>query len=164
MIKFHQKNFIESISYEYVNPDQVRSMNHKFRNIHHIENKLKRFQMYPETELACKYNKPIYKTQYSETLVEYENGFDMNTGHPIVNPMATSRSLTDGNPYVSVNFQKNIGQIGGKLKPQDTESTRLQELSLMNSTHFSAIHYDIHLDMKLDYRKSRVFQEMSLSE
>ena len=50
----------------------------------------------------------------------------MSTGHLIVDQMATSHSLTDGNPYVLVNFQKNIGQIGGKLKPQDTESTRLQ--------------------------------------
>ena len=34
----------------------------------------------------------------------------------------------------------------------------------MNNTHFGAIHYDIHLDMKLDYTKSRIFQEMSLTE
>ena len=104
MIKFHQKFFIESISYEDVNPNQIRSMNHKFRNIHNIENKLTRFQVYPETELACKYNKPIYKTQYSEFLVEYEKSFDMNTGHLIVDPMATPHSLTDADPYVSLNF------------------------------------------------------------
>ena len=34
----------------------------------------------------------------------------------------------------------------------------------MNSTYFSNIHYDITLDMKLDYTISRIFQEMSLSE
>ena len=34
----------------------------------------------------------------------------------------------------------------------------------MNNTHFGAIHYDIHLDMKLDYTISRIFQEMSLTE
>ena len=34
----------------------------------------------------------------------------------------------------------------------------------MNSTYFDNIHYDIHLDMKLDYTISRIFQEMSLSE
>ena len=34
----------------------------------------------------------------------------------------------------------------------------------MNNTYFGAIHYDIHLDMKLDYTISRIFQEMSLSE
>ena len=34
----------------------------------------------------------------------------------------------------------------------------------MSNTYFDAIHYDIHLDMKLDYTMSRNFQEMSLSE
>ena len=34
----------------------------------------------------------------------------------------------------------------------------------MNNTHFGAIHYDIHLDMKLGYILSRIFQEMSLLE
>ena len=164
MSKFHQKYFIESIPFQEVNPDQIRNKNNKFRNLHNVEKKLTRFQIYPETELACKYKKPIYKTQYSEILVEYEHGFDMNTGHLIVDPMATSHSLTDGNPYVSVKFQKNIGRIGEKLKPQDADSTRLLELSLMNRTYFGAIHYDIHLDMKLDYTISKIFQEMSLSE
>ena len=104
MNKIHQKYFIESFPYEDVIPDQIRTTNHKFRNIHNIEINLTRFQVYPETELACKNNKPIYKTQYSEILVEYENDFDMNTGNSIVHPMATTRSLTDGNPYVSVKF------------------------------------------------------------
>ena len=98
MIKFHQKYFTESIPIEEINPDQIRSNNAKFRNLHNIENKLTRFQIYPETELACKYKTPIYKTQYSEILVEYEHGFDMNTGHLIVDSMATSHSLTDENP------------------------------------------------------------------
>ena len=34
----------------------------------------------------------------------------------------------------------------------------------MNNTHFGSIHYGIHLDMKLDYTISRIFQEMSLTE
>ena len=51
-----------------------------FRNIQNIENKLTRFQVYQETELACKYKSPLHKTQYSEILVEYANGFDMTTG------------------------------------------------------------------------------------
>ena len=116
MIKFHQKYFIESILYEDVNPGWIRNTNYKFRNIPNKENKLTRFQIYPETEIACKYNKPIYKIQYSEILVEHENGFDMNTGNLIVHPVATSRSFTDENSYVSVNFQKNAGRVGGKLK------------------------------------------------
>ena len=34
----------------------------------------------------------------------------------------------------------------------------------MNNTRFGVIHYDIHLDMKLDYTISRIFQEMSLTD
>ena len=34
----------------------------------------------------------------------------------------------------------------------------------MNNTHFGGIHYEIHLDMKLDYTIKRIFQEMSLTE
>ena len=80
----------------------------------------------------------------------------MNTGHLTLDPMATSPSLTDGNPYVSVKFQKNIGRKGGKLKPQDADSTRLQELLLMNRTYFGAIHWRNIL--------AQYFGEMSLSE
>ena len=64
---------------------------------------------------------------------------------------------------IHTSFQKSTGQPGGKLTPHDSKSTRLQELSLMNSTYFGNIHYNIHLDMKLDYTISRIFQEMSLS-
>ena len=74
----------------------------------------------------------------------------MNTGKLIIHEMATSHSTNDENSYVPVHFQKNTGRIVGKLKPQDKDSTLLQELSLMNNTHFGASHYDIHLDMKLD--------------
>ena len=120
--------------------------------------------MYPKTEIACKYNKPLYRTQYSEIFVEYENGFDMKTGKLIIHPMATSRSYTDENSYVPVKIQENIGRTVGKLKPRDTEGTRLQELSLMNNSYFGAIHYGIPLDMKLDYTMGRIFQEVSLTE
>ena len=92
--------------YEDVNPDQIRQSNFKLRNIHNTEKKLTRFQIYPETELACKYNKPLYKTQYSEILVVYEQGFDMNTGKFIINPMATHYSTTDENSYIPVNLLK----------------------------------------------------------
>ena len=34
----------------------------------------------------------------------------------------------------------------------------------MNNTNFVAIHYDIHLDMNLDYTISRFFHKMSLTE
>ena len=71
--------------------------------------------------------------------------------------MALSHSTTYKNSYVPIKFQKITGRIGGKLRPQDTDSTRIQELSLMNNTHFGAIHYDIHLDMKLDYTINGIF-------
>ena len=78
MIKFHQKYFIESIPFEKVNPIERLSTN--FRNIHNIENKLTRFQIFEETEFSCKYKNPLYKTQYSEILVDYDEGFDMTAG------------------------------------------------------------------------------------
>ena len=73
--KISPKKIIESIPFENVNPDQTSRSNEKFKIIHNKENKLTRFQLYPETEIACNYNKP----QYSEILFEYENSFDMNT-------------------------------------------------------------------------------------
>ena len=158
MIKFHHKCFIESIPFEEVNPDQIRNRNNKFRNLHNIENKLTRFQLYPETELACKYKKNLQNTIFRKSCrirTRFRHEYRTSNCRPYGHISFT---------YVSVNFQKNIGRIGGKLKPQDAESTRLHELSLMNRTYFGAIHYDIHLDMKLDYTISRIFQEMSLSE
>ena len=88
----------------------------------------------------------------------------MTTGKIKFDPYATSRPINEGTSYVPANLYKSTGQPGGKLKPYDSKSTRLQELSLMNSTYFGNIHYDIHLDMKLDYTISRIFQEMSLFE
>ena len=75
-----------------------------------------RFQIYPETELASKYNKPLYKTQYSEILVEFEDGFDTDTGTLIIHPMATSRSYTDENFYVSVKLSKEYRKNRWKTK------------------------------------------------
>ena len=157
MIKFHEKYFIESIPYEQVNPSRKQS--NDFRIIHDIENKLTRFQIYQETEFACKYRNPLHKTQYSEILVKYEKGFDMTTGKIKFDSYATSHPINEGTSYIPVNFQKSAGQPDGKLKLHDSKSTRLQELSLMNSTYFGNIHYDIHLDMKLEYTISRIFQE-----
>ena len=161
MIKFHEKYFIESIPYEQVNPSHKQS--NDFKNIHNIEDNLTRFQIYHETDFACKYSNPLYKTQYSEILIEYEKCFNMTTGKKF-DPFATSHPINEGTAYVPVNLHKRTGNPGGKLTPYDSKSTRLQELSLMNYTYFGNIHYDIHLDMKLDYTISRIFQEISLSE
>ena len=74
---------------------------------------------------------PLHRTQYSEILVEYEKGFDMTTGKVKIDPYATGHPLNEGTSYIPVNFEKSNGQPGGHLKPYDTRSTRLQELSLM---------------------------------
>ena len=102
MIKFHEKYFIESILYEQVHPSRKQSTD--FRSIHNIENKLTRFQIYQETEITCKYRNPLYKTQYSEILVEYEKGFDMTTGKIKFDPYATGHPLNEGTSYIPVNF------------------------------------------------------------
>ena len=162
MMKFLEKYFIESIPYKQVNPSHKQSNNFKISQ--DIENKLTRFQIYQETKFACKYTNPLYKTQYSEILVEYEKGFDMTTGKIKFDPYATSHPVNEGTSNVPVIFYKSNGQPGGKLTPFDSKSTGLQELSLMNNTYFGNRHYDIHFDMKLDYTISRIFQEMSLSE
>ena len=51
MIKFHQKHFIESTPFKDVSVDQIRPTNNKFRNIHKIENKITRFQIYQKQNL-----------------------------------------------------------------------------------------------------------------
>ena len=121
-----------------------------------------RFQIYHETEFACKYKNPLYKAQYSEILVEYDEGFDMTTGKIKVDPYATHHLLNEDTSYIPVNLHKSAEIPGERLEPYDSESTRLQTLSLMNSTYFGAIPYDIHLHMKLDYTISRMFQGLGL--
>ena len=88
----------------------------------------------------------------------------MTSGKIKNDPSATHHPINEDTSYVPVNLIESAGNPGGKLKPYDSESTRLQELSLMNSTYFGAIHYEIHLDMNLDYTINRIFQERSLSE
>ena len=73
--KISSELFFESIPYDKINPEKIRKNNYQFNNIQKIENKLTRFHFYPETELACKYNAPLYKTQYAEFLVQYKKRF-----------------------------------------------------------------------------------------
>ena len=93
MIKFHQNYFIESIPFDKVSP--IERLSTKFRNIHNIENKLTRFQIFHETEFACNYKNPLYKTQYSEILVEYDEDFDMTTGKLKFDPYATHHLINE---------------------------------------------------------------------
>ena len=82
-------------------------------------------------------------------------GFDMKTGKLSIHP---NQNRNDQKSYTPVTFLKTAGNPGGKLCPVNKDSTRLQELSLMNKTYFGATHYDIHLDMKFDYAKRRIFK------
>ena len=54
----------------------------------------------------------------------------MTTGKIKFDPYATSHPINEGTSYIPVNSLKSTGQPGGKLKPHDSKSTRLQELSL----------------------------------
>ena len=74
------------------------------------------------------------------------------------------KTRKDEKSYILVSFYKNTVKPGGKLRPEDKNSTRLQELSIMINNFFGAIPCNIHLDMKLDYTISQTVQEMSLSE
>ena len=86
----------------------------------------------------------------------------MNAGKIITVQHSTHHpSINDKKSYSPVHLLKNTGRTGGKVKPQDKDSSRLQEQSLMNNTYFGAIHFDIHLDLKLDYTICTVLQEMS---
>ena len=58
--------------------DQIKQNRKRYNNIDGIEKKLTRFQIYPETELACKFKTPLYKTLYSEILVQCEKSFDVD--------------------------------------------------------------------------------------
>ena len=75
----------------------------------------------------------------------------MKTGKFLSNLYPTYHKKKRRKKYISVTFRKNTGYTGGKLRPQDKISTRLQEVSLIKNTYFGAIHYDLHLDMKLDF-------------
>ena len=47
-------------------------------------------------------------------------------------------------PCIPLTFYKNNGNTGEKLLPENrSNSTRLQELPLMNNTNFGDTHYDI---------------------
>ena len=57
----------------------------------------------------------------------------MKTGKLLINPTQTYHSSSEENSYFLVKFLKITGKTEGKLCPQDK---RLNELSLMNITHY----------------------------
>ena len=74
------------------------------------------------------------------------------------------QNLKNEKLFIPVIFYISTGNPGGKLRPEDKDSTRLQELSLMNNTYFGAIRNNIHLVTKLYFPISRTFPKMSLAE
>ena len=64
----------------------------------------------------------------------------MKTGRITIQHATHHPTTNDENSYIPVILLKNTGRTGGKVKPQDKNSTRLQEQSLMNNTYFGAIH------------------------
>ena len=71
----------------------------------------------------------------------------------------------DDKSYIPVTLYKNSGNIGGKILPENCDSTRLQGLPPKNNKYFDIIHHDFHFDTTLiDYTIGRKFPEMSLSE
>ena len=95
-----------------------------FKNNDGCENKLTRFRISPENP------KSLFKIQNSEIFVEYEKGFDMKTGKLINNSSQPYRNRKDKTLYIPVIFPKNAENPGGKLRSEEKDSTRLQELSL----------------------------------
>ena len=87
VIKSHQKYFIESIPYTKINPKRFRSKPEKNKIIDGMEKKFTRLQFYPETEVACKYPKPLFKTQNSEIHVKHDIRFDKKKGNFFVHPL-----------------------------------------------------------------------------
>ena len=58
----------------------------------------------------------------------------MKTGKLIINEADTNQTRDDEKPYKPVPIYKNKEQIGRKLLSENPDSTRLQELSLINHT------------------------------
>ena len=88
----------------------------------------------------------------------------MSTRKLIIYPNPTHQiSNLDENSYIPITFLKKKTQ-NELVEYFDYKTKAVQELSLMSNTYFSSIHYDIFLDMKLDYTMIKFFQDLSLSE
>ena len=75
----------ESIPFEKLALIELDQMDTNIKNLTVLSCiKLTCLQINPETEVACKYPKPLFKTQNSEFLVKYEKDFHMKTGKTII--------------------------------------------------------------------------------
>ena len=60
MIMLYKNYSIDSITFNIINSERTRSKPNQYKNTHGIENKLQHFQIYPETEIACKKPKTLF--------------------------------------------------------------------------------------------------------
>ena len=88
----------------------------------------------------------------------------MQTGNIIIPISHKNQVREDEKFYIPITFYTNNGNIWGKPLSENRDSKRLQKLSLKKNTSCGTIHYDLQLDMKLDYTISWIFQEVSLLE
>ena len=81
--------------------------------------KLTIFQVYTETEIVCKYPEPLFRTQYSEHLVEYEKSFNIKTGNMFLDIAHPYQNREDEKSYIPVTLKKNKWNTGGKTHPEN---------------------------------------------
>ena len=85
-----------------------------------MENKLTPFQIYSETELACKYPKSLSLSIF-RFFFEY-----LKTGKLILNMANSNQNREIEKFYIPVRFYRNNGNIGEKAVPENQYSSRLQ--------------------------------------
>ena len=86
------------------------------KNIQVIENKLNVFECIQKTSLQVNIrNLFFFKKLYSEILIEYKNGYEMNTRKLIIHEAAVIRNR-------DTSLTKKKQQIGGKLLPVNLDS------------------------------------------
>ena len=76
---------------------------------------MKRFHFYPETEVACKYSKLLFRTQKLEIFVEYEKSFNMKTGELVLDMAEPNQKRENGKPYIPVLFYKPMKTLEKKF-------------------------------------------------
>ena len=82
----------------------------------------------------------------------------MKADEQVLDMREPNQKREDEKFYIPVTFYENNGNIGGKIRPENKDSTRLWKFSLMKYKYSGAKHYEVHLDMKMDYPISRIFQ------
>ena len=92
---------------------EKKSNSFQFKNIHSIEKKLTRFQIYPEIELACKNSKTLFRNHYSEIFIQYEKDLDLKTGKLIIDIADTNQNRDDDKSYIPLIIYKANGKIEG---------------------------------------------------